>query len=144
MSAPAQDPGKVNRGTWAMLKGMTARMMGPPLSHNPHPEGSPGARCWAFGHKRRRPRRNVPRETSRPGRGRAAVGDRGTWSDAETAVLEFCTGGKSPVTAADLAVMLGRPEAGVRVKRHRLAKARPTGEAAPDAMARPAVKAAAL
>ena len=114
---------KVNPGTWAMLKGMTARIMGWSASDNPHPKDSPGARCWAHGHKRRR-RSNVPRETPKPGRGHAAVGDRGEWSPVEIALLEFCSGGRCPVESAAVALMLGRPKAGVRVKRCRLAKGR--------------------
>ena len=126
----------VNPGAWAMLCGAMARRCGKPLGGNPHRTRTPGRVCWAYGwHNPCRPaRRNTPRETSRPelaaggpkakgpGRGHARVGNRGVWSEAEMALLRYCSGGADQVRTANLAAMLARPEQGVRAKRCRLRK----------------------
>lgn len=150
--APAAPATAVNPGAWNMLCGAMARRSGKRRGGNPHPRGTPGHVCWAYGwrHPCRPARRNTPRETSRPGlagggpkakgpgfaggapkakgpgRGHARVGNRGVWSEAELALLRYCSGGADQVRTANLAAMLGRPEQGVRAKRCRLRK-----EAAP-------------
>ena len=139
-ATPAAPATPVNPGAWNMLCGAMARRCGKRLGANPHPRGTPGHVCWAYGwrHPCRPVRRNIPRETSRPGlagggpkakgpgRGHARVGNRGVWSDAERALLRYCSGGADRVRTANLAAMLARPEQGVRAQRCRLRK-----EAAP-------------
>lgn len=119
-------PAKVNPGRWAMLKGLVAWHLKRRRGDNPYPEGSPGGRCWAHGFTvlGRGRDKTVTRETiAKPGRGRAVTGDRREWSRADIALLRFCSGGEGPVETRELAAILGRPEQGVRGKRHRLAKA---------------------
>ena len=127
MNSPAQLPNRVNPGAWAMLCGALARVCGRRLADNPHPRGSPARQCWAYGWRtpdkplRARAGRNISRETH-PGRGRPRVGNRGQWSEAEIALLRFCSGGPGQVNTTDVAAMLGRPKQGVRAKRCRLRK----------------------
>ena len=127
MTALAQLPDAVNPGAWALLCGAMARRTGKRLVENPHPDGSPARKCWAYGWRHpERPQktkagRNVTRETH-PGRGRARVGDRGQWSVDDLALLSFCSGGPDQVKTADMAAMLGRPKQGVRAKRCRVRK----------------------
>lgn len=113
---------KINPGRWAIICGQVARVHGQRRGDNPHPKGSPAARLWAFGHGLTRfMGRNVARETSRPGRGHARIGTRSEWSEADLALLRFCSGGVSPVAARDLEALLpGRSEPAIRAQRCRL------------------------
>lgn len=109
--------------------GRVAIGMGAPLDANPYPQGSGRALIWRHGwhcgHSGHDPllrgavRRNVQRETRRPGKGRALVGRRGEWSEAEDEALLLLA---ERLHTAELAAMLRRPERGVRNRRCRLRK----------------------
>jgi hypothetical protein len=119
----------VNPGAWEMLRGRMARVLDAAAAKNPHPKGSPAARCWDFGWRAVRTTRGRlvgnagagPRP-SKVGRGRAIRGNRAEWTEADLAALAFCTGGSSPPALADVADMLGKSEQAVRTQRARLRK----------------------
>ena len=82
-----------------------------------------GWRCASRGHeplRRREPRRNVQRETRRPGRGRAVQGRRSEWSAPEDEALLLLA---DRLSAAELADMTDRSIPSVRARLCRLRKA---------------------